>query len=810
MWRDLRYAVRSLRHSRTFTLAAIIALGLAIGVNATIFSLVDGLWLRPSGFANVSRSVRIFATTENTRFARWSYPEYAALRASLASFSGVVACGRRGTFVPSASGDPELALLNVVSLNFFQTLGVVPAHGRLFGADDEAALETQPGVVLGHGFWRRRFGADPSVIGRTIRLGAGRPVMATILGVLPASFRELDAAADRDLWVPPVTWRHLGNAEDFSNPGFRWFDVIAVLRPGMTVRAANEELRAVVSGLARDLPATSTGRSARAVSDFDYRMETGGTNALALITLVFFVVVITVVNVANLMVSRGLSQGREMAVRVALGAGRRRLVGAQIAESVVLGAAGTIAGLLLSLWLIRLLPVLVVQPPGLRAFFLFGVDGRVLGFTIAVALVVTVLTSLAPAYAMLRGDVAALVKTGPTTAPPARGRRRFGGALAIAQVAVSLALLSSAGLLARSFLETGRTDLGFARKPVLTAWVTGGEIPRATTEIAVQRLSALPGVTSVALAIRAPLSLSGGGLAQRVQLPGDAAAPRAGDAPEVKFGAVSANYFNTMGIRIVQGRAFTDVEERSGESVIVVNEEFASRFLAEGTRVGAVVRLEGPGGAEHRVIGVARNVAINRIDETPEPFFYRPFWRDRHSEFTFLVETTGDATVPVAAARDLLKAIDPRLEPRQLVTMDQYIRYSAGDYQATAALATALALIGLLLTAVGVYGVIASRTTRRTREIGIRIALGATRWEVLALVLGDGGRVALYGLLIGLPAALGTSQLLRTLLFGVDPWDALALGGAMALLVLTVLAATLVPAWRAARLNPSMTLRESP
>ena len=809
MWRDLLYGVRSLRHSRTFTLAAIIALGLAIGVNATIFSLVDGLWLRPSGFANVGRSVRIFATTENTRFARWSYPEYVALRDGTASFSGVVACGRRGTFVPSASGDPELALLNVVSLNFFQTLGVVAAHGRLFGADDEAPLEEQPGVVLGHAFWRRRFGADPSVIGRTIRLGTGRPVITTILAVLPPSFRELDAAADRDLWVPPATWRRLGNAEDFSDPGFRWFDVIAVLRPGMTVRAANEELRAVVSGLARDLPATSTGRSARAVSDFDYRMETGGTNALALITLVFFVVVITVVNVANLMVSRAVSQGREMAVRVALGAGRRRLLGAQIAESVVLGAAGTIAGLLLALWLIRLLPALVVQPPGFRAVLLFGVDGRVLGLTIALALTVTVLTSLAPAYATLRGDVAALVKTGPTTAP-AGGRRRFGGALAIAQVAVSLALLSSAGLLARSFLETGRSDLGFARKPVLTAWVTGGEIPRATTEIAVQRLSALPGVTSVALAIRAPLSLSGGGLAQRVQLPGDAAAPRAGDAPEVKFGAVSANYFDTMGIRIVQGRAFTDVDERSGESVIVVNEEFASRFLAESTRVGAVVRIGGAGGADHRVIGVARNATINRIDETPEPFFYQPFWRDRHAEFTFLVETIGDDAVPVAAARDLLKAIDPRLEPRQLVTMDQYIRYSAGDYQATAALATALATIGLLLTAVGVYGVIASRTTRRTRELGIRIALGATRWEVLALVLGDGGRVALYGLLIGLPAALVTSQLLRTLLFGVEPWDALALGGAMALLGLTVLAATLVPAWRAARLNPSTTLRESP
>ncbi|HYN10885.1 MAG TPA: ABC transporter permease [Vicinamibacterales bacterium] len=808
MWRDFRYAARSLRHSPTFALAATLALGLAIGANATIFSLVDGLWFRPSGFTNVDRSVRIFSTTETSRQGRWSFPEYLALRDGTTSFSGVTACGRRGTFFPTESGGQELTLLNVVSLDFFEALGIVPAHGRVFGSGDEAALEIQPGVVLGHAFWRRRFGGDPAVVGRTVRIGAGTPVLVTILGVLPASFRELDAATDRDLWVPPVTWRRMGNAEDFQNRAFRWFDVVAIRRADVSVGAADAEVRALAAAFAREFPAMSAGRSARAISDFDYRTESGGTNAMALIALVLFVALITCVNVANLMLSRAASQSRELAVRVALGAGRRQLLRQTIAESALLGAAGTGAGLLVAMWLIRLLPVLVVQPPGFRSFLWFGVDGRVLAFTFVAAMAITLLAALAPAWAIARGNVGALIKTGPTMAGPGRRGGRLGSVLVVAQVAVSLALLSSAGVLARSFVETGRADLGFARRPLLTAWVASGSLPPATTELAVQRLSALPGVRAVAIAIRAPLSLSGGGLAQRVQVPGGST-PAAGESPDVKYGAVSADYFDIMGIRIAEGRAFTNDDERPGEPVVVISEQFAARFFAGHGSLGKVVRLGGPEGVEHRVVGVARNAVINRIGEAPEPYFYVPYRRGTYGELTFLLDTTRDGAVAATAVRETLKQIDPRLEPRQLVTMDQYLRFSASDYQATAVLATALGVVGLLLTAVGVYGVIAYRTTRRTREIGLRMALGATRRQVLGLVIGEGGRLVLRGLVIGLPAALLTTRLIRSLLFGVQPWDATAFGGATTLLVVTVITATLVPAWRATRVTPSMALRET-
>jgi putative ABC transport system permease protein len=696
-------------------------------------------------------------------------------------------------------------LLNVVSLDFFEALGIAPAHGRLVRSADEPALEAQPGVVLGHAFWRRRFGGDPSVVGRTIRLGARRPLPVTILGVLPASFRELDAASDRDLWVPTVTWRLMGNGEDLEARDFRWFDVVAIRRAGTSVSAADAEVKGLASALARDFPASNAERSARVVSDFDYRWESGGTNASVLVALVLFVVLITCINVAALMSSRVLSQSRELATRVALGAGRGRLLRQTIAEIGVLGAAGAAAGLLLSMWLIRLLPVLVVQPPGLPSFLSFAIDGRVLTFTILVAIATTLLTTLAPAWAVARGDVGAAIKAGPRTVTPAGRTGRLGGALIVAQVAVSLVLLSSAGLLARSFYETWRADLGFARKPLLTAWVAAG-MPPSTTPSVVQRLSTLPGVKSVAVAIRAPLSLSGGGLAQRVQVSGSAPAP--GQAPDVKFGAVSANYFETMGIPIVRGRAFTGDDERPGEPVVIVSEQFAASLLGHREPIGQLVRLGKAGGVEHRVIGVARDVVINRLGEAPEPYFYLPYLRGDYGELTFFLETS-ETTLTATAVRATLKQMDPRLEPRQLVTMEQYIRFSASDYQATAVLAASLGAIGLLLTTLGVYGVTAYRTTRRTKEIGIRMALGATRREALAVVFRDGGRMIVAGLAIGLPAALVTTRLIQSLLYGVQPWDPVALSGAIAVLAATVTAATLVPAWRATRISPSSALRET-
>ena len=803
MWRDLRYAARSLRRSPTFSVAAVMALALAIGANGAIFSLVDGLWFRPPGIRSPGAIVRVFSTTATSQTGPWSYPEYVALRDQTSSFAGVIARGHRGALLAAKDGASELVLVNVVSLNFFTTLGVTPAHGRLFAPGDEASLAKDPGVVLGHAFWRRRFGADPGIVGRTVPLGVKS---VTVLAVLPADFREIEADADRDLWMPPETWTLLSGAGEFTRRDARWFNVLARRAVGVSAAAANTEVGALASTLAREFPESNRGRGARVISDLDYRLEQGGVNAVALLALVLLVVLITCVNVANLLLARAAGRTRELAVRVALGAGRRRLLRQLMLESALLGAAGAAAGIVVAMWLIRVLPALLVQPPGFQSPLLFETDVRVVLFTMAVTVLTTLLFGLAPSLIAARTDVAALVKSEPLSASPWRRGHRMGGAFVVGQVAVSLVLLSVAALLAKSFFETRRVNLGFSRKPLLTAWVTSS-VPRAVGADAIAKLEALPGVKRVAVALRAPLSLSGGGMARTIVTEDMTAAPAAGY-PQIKFNAVSAEYFDTLGIPVKTGRVFTPADDTDGELSIVVNERFASEFYSGRSPIGRIVRVGGPLGPPHRIVGVVSNTVINELNEAPEPYLYAPIWRGDYGELTFLIETSGDPAAVAPAVRASLRGTDERLDPRRLVTMAQYVAYSAGAYQATAALAAGLGVVGLALTALGVYGVVASRTVRRSKEIGIRVALGAARAQVLRLVLAEGARLGLIGVAIGVPAALATTRLLQSLLFGVDPWDVSALALAIAVLCVAVAIATLVPAWRAVRTSPAMALRE--
>ena len=802
MWREIRYAARSLRRSPAFSLAAILALALAIGANGAIFSLVDGLWLRPPGIRSPRAIMRVFSTTNTSQTGLWSYPEYTALRDHTTSFSGVIARGRRGALLTERNGASELLLVDVVSTNFFTTLGVTPSYGRLFAPGDEASLERAAGIVLGHAFWRRHFGSDPDVIGRTVPLG-GKNVV--VLAVLPASFREIEPDADRDVWMPPMTWSLLSGAAEFTRRDSRWFDVLARARADVSVTTASTEVAALADSLARDFPDSNRGRGARVMSDFDYRLQQGGVSATALLGLVMLVVLITCVNVANLLLSRGVARTRELAVRVALGAGRSRLLRQLMFESALIGAAGAIAGLLVAMWLIRIIPALLVQPPGFHSPLLFETDVRVVVFTMSITVITTALFGLAPGVVAAGTDVAALVKG---ELPGAgRGRaQRIGGVLVTGQVAVSLILLSLAALLAKSFFETRRADLGFARKPVLTAWASAS-VPRDVGARAIAELEALPGVKHVAAAFRAPLSLSGGGIARPV-VTEDMAAPPATGYPQVKFNAVSSSYFDTLGIALRAGRVFVPGDD-DGERVVVVNEQFAADFYPGRSALGRLVHLGSPADPPHRIVGVVANTVINELNETPEPYFYLPLWRGNYGELTFLLETAADPASAAPAVRASLRQIDERLDPRQVVTMAEYVAYSAGEYQATAELSAGLGFVGLILTALGVYGVVASRTVRRTREIGIRLALGAERGQVLRLVLAEGARLGLLGVILGVPAALFTTRVVRSLLFGVDPWDASAFGAAIAALLVAVTVATLVPAWRAMRTSPATSLRES-
>lgn len=398
MMREYRFACRSLMRQPGLTAAAVAALGLALGASATIFGLVDGLWLRPPGITAPGELVRVFGVTTETAEGGWSYPEVLDLQARATTLSHVVARGQRGTIVPDAVGDPTLVLVNVVSPNFFEALGVRADVGRLPGPTDRG-----PVVALGQTYWRTRFAGDPTVVGQTLRLGANGSVTATVVGVLPPSFRELEPSADRDLWMPPSTWALLAGQSEFEDRKSRWFDVVARRAEGQGVERVATEIDVLTSAFAPDVAGTALRRS-RVISDLEYRLSSGGSNVVALLSLVVLVGLITCANVAELLLAGVVARRREFATRVALGASRSRLARAQVAEGVVLGLAGCAVGLVVTMWLMRLVPAVVVPPPGFRSFLIVTLDLRVVVFLILCALAFTAFFSLAPARGRLRRD----------------------------------------------------------------------------------------------------------------------------------------------------------------------------------------------------------------------------------------------------------------------------------------------------------------------------------------------------------------------------------------------------------------------
>jgi putative ABC transport system permease protein len=799
MLRDLRYAAQGLRRSPAFTAAVTLSLGLAIGANAAIFGTIDALWLRPPGARAPGELVRIFSTSDAGREGLWSFAEFRELRDGARAFSGVAARGRRGTLVRLPDGATELQLVNVVSLDFFTTLGVTASVGRTFGPEDEQLLERTPAVVLGHDFWVRRYGGDPGIVGRDLIIGAGR-LTVSVLGVLPPEFRDLEAAADRDLWIAPSTWALLNGWEEFEAREMRWFDIVARLRPGVAAQQAAADVDAWARRLALSYPATNRGRGARTIPELAWRLESSGMTAFALLGLVLLVMVITCVNVANLQLARAAARARELAVRTALGASRTRLLRQLMTENLLLGALGAAAGLLVASWVIQLLPGIIGSPPGFRAFTVFALDARVFTFTLAVTLLTTLAFGIAPSWSASRPDLVPVLKAG---ASPGRRRPGMRGGLVASQVAMAVVLLTAAGLFARSFDASRASPLGFSRKPVLMAW-TLSEVPRAAADTAAARIRAIAGVKDVAVAIRSPLSLSGGGLARPVFVEGgDAALP----ALEVKYNAVGANYFSLMGTRVLEGRAFTEEDQRPGEAVVVVSQHFARRFFPGTPAVGRSIRVGAPDATPHRIVGIVENTVINAVGEEVEPYYYLPYWRGTYSEAAFLVELEQDVPPPAAEVRAALRGLDARYDPRLLATMDELVRYSTRTYRWTALLGGAMGVLGLMLTAIGVYGVVSFRTAARTREIGVRVALGADRRDVLGLVLRQGLWLTMVGVAAGVPLALVVARALASLLFGVGPVDLPSFAFAIAIVASIVIAATLVPARRALGVMPSVALR---
>ncbi len=807
---SIRYAIRQLVKAPGFSATVVLTLALGIGACSAIFCLMDGLWLHPVSGAHAENLVRVFATTQQDSEGLFTYADYQALAQRAAAFRGVAAIGRRGSLMPRRDGTSALLLTNVVSSNFFDELGVRPALGRAFTEKDAALLRTHPGVMLGNAFWRREFSGDPLVVGRSITLLHGRDhrMQFDVWGVLPADFREIDPNSDRDLWMPAESWAALNGPGELTSSTFRWFNVVGTLAPGTGVGQADQQVEAIARSLAAADPASHKGRGARAVSDLRYRLNLAGTTGLLLFAIVGGVVLLATVNVAHLLMARALTRSPEVALRLSLGARRWTIARQLLMENLVLGLLALAAGLGLAAEMAAVLPsLLVTEPAMLNAFPAgpgFHVDWRVFLFASLLAGVTMVLLALVPIAQAARAELLPLMqaKSAARTESRAPAMRR---AAVWLQIAVSFALLVSTGAMVRSFLNTRSQNIGLTRNQVLVAFTQDPDEPMRSQLL--DSLRAIPGVRRAAFAIRAPLMPSEGGIAAKALLPSH---PELRDPIEIKYNAVSPDFLSVISTRVVRGRGISQADNTTGPPVVVVSEAMVRRYWPAENPLGQTVRLphfSNGKDLELRVVGVAEDAPINQVGEMPEPYLYIPFRFSDMGEATFVVETAQNAMALAQDARQVFIHVNPLLDPMFITSMPELIRYSTGSYRMMAELVTVLGGIGLMLTVVGLYGFLSFRVTNRRREIGIRMALGASRADTSRLILRDTAGMAAVGVLLGIAASIAAARVEAAVVFGVRPLDPLSIAMALVVSIVAILAAAWIPARRAASIDPMQALR---
>ena len=795
MLEDLRTALRQLRRKPAIALVAALSLALGTGAAAAIFSCIDSIYFRPLPVPKTHELVRVFAATEQNAFGEISYPEYLDIRRQSTTLASLAVAQRRGADL-LRSDEPDGVGIYGVSPDLFQVLGVRAYLGRMF----EAADDKEPVVVLSFDAWHRWFGGDPAIVGRTIRLRRGTTKNVLVVGVLPPEFRDLAPAGSRDMWIPTPTFIALGGgaAQEFEDRRNVYFDAIGRLRPGASMEQLRAELSAIGSRLASAYPEVNARRRLTAMSDLDWRLHNAGTTGAALLAILLLVVGIACVNVANLLLAQIESRRKEIATRAALGATRWRLGRQLLLESLLIALLGIGIGVLFAEWLIAGLPALLGLPPAEVAFQL---DARVFWSTAAVSMLSALLFGLAPAIIGARTQLTPSLRNIPSGGP-----RRFPlrGWLALFQLALSLVLLSATAVLGQSFWNARHGDIGLSRKDVLTAWQQRPDLK--VERIALERIRGLPGVREVSLAFRAPLSGSGGGIAMAVTLPGHTEFSSGQSPAVIKLNSVEGSYFRVMGIRLLKGRSFTDSDGERDPRVAVISEAMARRYWPNEDPVGKDIANQEEK-RTYRIVGVVADAPINNIGEFAEPYIYTSWWQNPFGEHTLLIETERGSEALAPVLRSALAEVNPELKRVSLVTMDQLIQEATTQYRAAAQLVAALGLLGLLLAAVGFYGVIAYGVTLRTREIGIRMAIGAQQTDASRLIVRQALTTALVGVAIGLPCSLAATVAMRSMLFSVSPWSPIAFSAATLILLGVAVAASWLPARRAAAVDPVVALR---
>jgi predicted permease len=791
-----------------FALLATLTLAVGIGANAAVFSLLDAVYFRPLPLRESERLVRVTSSSPRTVFGLLSYTEVEELRASVPAFSDVVAAGGRGVTLHQG-GETRPLLVRYVSANFFDALGAPLGRGRGFRSEDDGA--SSPLVVINHHLWQNRLGGKPDVIGSTIQLNDN---LFTVIGVTAPGFLGLDRSVRTDVFVLAAHARYAipGLAREVADRSGRWFDVYARLARGATIDEARAEAATLRQRWGREDPKAYAGTGLIVVG-FDDHYRAGTRDGSVFLGLVSLVLLIACANVANLTLARSEGRRRELAVRAALGASRGRLVRYLLAESLALALAGTAAGLLVAAWLMQAFPALV--PPSAITYTLdLRFDGRLLAFAGLLLVLSTVFVAVVPAWRHSRPDVVLDLKLAEARAERSDRAWNTRDLLVVVEMAVSVIVLISAGLLVRNLFESTRLNPGFdtAKRVASFDLVPGlsGYDRDATYrffEEARRRASALAGVRRATYAIRLPAQGNEAGWAADFVIPGKEP-PRGEEAFRIRYTMVGPGYFEVLGTRILRGRGVGDADGPGSPPVAVINETMAERLWPGEDPIGKRLVMGRKAPVEREIVGVAEDGKIADLFEPPEMYVFVPFAQDRQEFALLLVETSVRPDSIFGPVRKQIAEIDRALAVLDTSTLDRHMAFVLFEERRDAWIAAGVGLLALLLGAVGIYGVVSLVTARRTREIGIRVALGAQRGDVLRLVLGRGTKLALFGCALGTAGGLAATRLLSSRLHGVSTSDPLSfLGGAFCLVVAATLA-SLLPAWRAARMDPSTAIRE--
>ena len=815
---DLRYAARMLRKSPGFTAIAVLTLALGIGANTAIFSIVDSLLLRPLPVNDPGKlAVLAFRQGNGPLLTPFSVADYRDIRSqTTAVFSDMLGFQLSLDGV-SMSGKADRVLTNYVTGNYFSVLGLKPYLGRLILPSEGEKPGADPVVVLSYAFWKSHFGGDASLIGEQIQIN-GHP--ATVVGVAPREFNGLYPAPGVEAFLPLAmlrTYEQGWPADFMTNRILQNLYVLARVRPDASLANANAALNVVARRLSAQYPKTDKGLQLSAYSERFARPDPATAPALfaaaaLFLGLVALVLLLACANIANLLLVRASARRREMAVRAALGAARGRLVRQLLTESVLLALLGGIGGLLLGLWAGGAVGSIDLHTPVNVPLYL-GFDWRIFAYALGAALLTGILVGLVPVLRVSRTNIStALHESGRSVAS---GKNRFRAALVVVQVAGSLMLLVMAGLFMRSLAAVQHTNLGFDPNNIVNFIMDPTEVGYDETRglefynSLLERIRALPGIQSVSLTSALPMSNYGSN--DYLEISGYQNPPGQ-SLPLVTYAVISPDYFKTMRIPILQGRSFSSADTKGSPYVAIVSEAFAKRFWPHQDPIGQhFAKVSGSTNPPYQIVGVAHDARFSGLSGEIDPFFYLPIEQD-YSLSSLQVLQIRSAAPPDAVIREgqsVIRSLAPDLPVFNIETMNESLDTLAGFliFQLGAGLAAVLGLLGLILAIVGVYGVISYSTAQRTHEIGIRIALGAQRAQILRLILGQGIFIVGLGLLAGCVAAFVTARLIANLLVGVSPSDPLTYSVVIAALASIALLACYIPARRAMKVDPMVALR---